>query len=607
MFDANTTGEKQPKRQEIPKNKEEASIDWGVDQQETQQNENLGRERMVAALQELKEKRERRGESRLRPKVSLRIDGSAIENHQLDIIDVSDDLVNPRSEAYFKLTGGITEKVYQRFREQDEALQSPEGEILDVPREFMVYTPKDKTKTDGFDLADAWKMQKGKITFRISKGTREQYEEIRSTIGLVQAEIDPSASAQELASAFEEFLSEFAGTDEKALHEPGEKDELEYKRARLAWWQKRDVVEVSEEEAKKLVRREVFPGYQTMVMEGFHEPLLEKEPYAIYHEHIGSLDSVPAVVQSGLISTSERRKRGLFASGLSSSEDIMSGGADSVFTRILRTNDTWEDSKIAFPKHGFLYVLKPSLFDRTDVYSYGEDSYGSTHPGYMEYRKTIEETIDSTRGGGIAATNNEQMFRTGIAKEEIVAMVCQDTGWGDWVSAQLEKKGIISLGGIPKEKIHHLDRQAFAKLCANASLEELHGTSVEELIGNMYKDWVVKKTQEEGVVKLGNKTIEEIWVMDEAIRRTFLEQLHSDPNTWKQFKMVPLHQMIMWFDDGDQRTGLLRRFREQGVQEVNGVPVQEFVRYASEDRNIIDIATKGRYSNRLLDRPQAQE
>ncbi len=144
-------------------------------------------------------------------------------------------------------------------------------------------------------------------------------------------------------------------------------------------------------------------------------------------------------------SSEERAASGVMAMGLSSEIDHITGGSDSVFTRIL-VNNLGQDlnNKGIF----FLYTL--DLLN-TSTYQYHEDVFGTReevcyfkqHNGSYYTRDNI---IDFIRTEGLTPNfKNEVMIKAGVRPDDVVGVVTPNQQWSDGLKHSLRQRGMLSL------------------------------------------------------------------------------------------------------------------------------------------------------------------
>ena len=420
------------------------------------------------ALQGLKNQElEKSYEGVLRMRTEVICDRDHIEGQRIDIIDKSDvglTEVRLKVRDHSSLIAALKRK-YLELEDRKQELNLAESETKGADEKIYV----DKFVYEGVnnkrpqELCQAFVLQKGDIKVYIADPTKRargrlttiytnnnQSGLVRSALGLVKIEMPAGMDPIEIEQTVDEILEKDLGIN-NALSEVTEEAAQEYKESRLKWQYKIEgELSVEEKErAERLERKEVFPGYSTLVEEGKYLEYLEKygdDLRAIHNMGIASAEDLKMVFTQGLMCTTERFSRGLMRGGLSSVRDMDSGGADNVFTRIMGKEKRAELG-------GVVLILKPEIFDRTDWYSYSSDTYGSTDRSEFKKRMSPDEVFDFVANSGDYIRNNEQMFRMGIGAEYIE---------GVEVDAQFREEMIESL--------------------RNSGIEEINGRRIEEII-----------------------------------------------------------------------------------------------------------------------------
>ena len=404
---------------------------------------------------------ERTGEIVVRPRTEIVCDHDHIEGQKIDIINKRD---RGTIEFRFKLrapTEVLTALATKPEGEEENAqteITTPSGAVL--RRGKITY--ECASSDSSYELCDASVFEKGGVKVFIADPSSRNGEKwditipynsgrlVRTAMGLVKVEVpsgtDPKATEQILGEILEKDL----GIPD-ALGEVPEEAEREYKMARYKWQHMitGDLTPEQMEQAEKLHREEVFPGYTTLVERGKHEEYLGRygeDIRAIHHLWTGSAKSIYRILTQGLMCTTERYSRGVMKSGMSSTIDMDTGGADSVFTRI--TNEA-ERGKM----NGAVVVFKPEVFDRTDWYSYNYDTYGSTDDEYFVDRLSPDTIFDTiTNPNSYYSSCNEQMFRTGIGAGFVESIeVGSDSR--DGIIAELRSMGLEEIDGKPIEEV----------------------------------------------------------------------------------------------------------------------------------------------------------
>lgn len=404
---------------------------------------------------------ERTGEIVVRPRTEIVCDHDHIEGQKIDVINKRD---RGAMEFRFKLRAptevmaALATKPEGEGEGAQDEITTPSGAVL--RRGKITY--EGASSDSSYELCDASVFEKGGVKVFIADPSYRNGDNwditipynssrlVRTAMGLVKVEVpsgtDPEATEQILGKILEKDL----GIPD-ALGEVPEEAEREYKMARYKWQHMitGDLTPEQMEQAEKLHREEVFPGYTTLVERGKHGEYLERygeDIRAIHHLWTGSAKSIYRILTQGLMCTTERYSRGVMKSGMSSTIDMDTGGADSVFTRI--TNEA-ERGKM----NGAVVVFKPEVFDRTDWYSYNYDTYGSTDDEYFVDRLSPDTIFDTiTNPNSYYSSCNEQMFRTGIGAGFVESIeVGSDSR--DGIIAELRSMGLEEINGKPIEEV----------------------------------------------------------------------------------------------------------------------------------------------------------
>ena len=404
---------------------------------------------------------ERSGETAVRPRIEIVCDHGHIEGQKIDVINKRD---RGMMEFSFKLRAPTEAMAALATKSEGEGenaqaeITTPSGAVL--RRGKITY--ESASSDSSYELCDASVFEKGGVKVFIADPSSRNGEDelisivynnshlVRTAMGLVKVEVpsgtDPEATEQVLGEILEKDL----GIPD-ALGEVPEEAEREYKMARYKWQHviAGDLTPEQMEQAEKLHREEVFPGYTTLVDRDKHVEYLGRygeDIRAIHHLWTGSAKSIYRILTQGLMCTTERYSRGVMKNGMSSTTDMDTGGADSVFTRIANEAQRGE-------MNGAVVVFKPEVFDRTDWYSYNSDTYGSTDDDYFVERLSPDTIFDKTTNpSSYYSSSNEQMFRTGIGARFIESIeVGSDSR--DGIIAELRSMGLEEINGKPIEEV----------------------------------------------------------------------------------------------------------------------------------------------------------
>lgn len=404
---------------------------------------------------------ERTGETVVRSKTEIVCDYDHIEGQKIDVINKRD---CGTMEFRFKLRTptevmtAMAMKLSGEDKSDQTEVTTPSGAIL--RRGEITY--KGASSDISYELCDASVFEKHGVKVFIAdpasrngenqsiSGVYNNSKHIRTAMGLVKVEVPISMDPEAIEKNLGEILEKDLGIPD-ALGEVSEEAERKYKIARYRWQYAitDELTPKQVEQAEKLDREEVFPGYTTFVERGKHQEYLSEygeDVRAVHDLRTGSAKSIYRILTQGLMCTTERYSRGVMRKGMSSATDIDTGGADSVFTRI--ANEAQRGMM-----NGSVVVFKPEIFDRTDWYSYGGDTYGSTDDESFARRLSPDAIFTRTTGPtNFYPSGNEQMFRTGIGAN-FVESIEVDSYFRDEIITELRSMGLEEIGGRPIEEV----------------------------------------------------------------------------------------------------------------------------------------------------------
>lgn len=195
--------------------------------------------------------------------------------------------------------------------------------------------------------------------------------------------------------------------------------------------------------------RKVADGYWTLY-DPENVALAKKYGAAyIYHE-ASSIDAAANVLSSGeLLATTNRYGRGIFATGASSFADMGTGGADSVFTRIVFDNQVGKENR--YGNFGdYVFVFDPKVLERTDWYAYDGDRFGTTEDYAFNIRYGTAEHFKRSRNN--YRRGNEIMFRKTVPLDTLTEVRVPSRDRQALID-KLHSVGILQINGIRLEDL----------------------------------------------------------------------------------------------------------------------------------------------------------
>lgn len=249
---------------------------------------------------------------------------------------------------------------------------------------------------------------------------------------------------------------------------------------------------------------DVVPGHASVVIPGQAEAYYKAGVRGLIHT-IQNTDKIVDIIADGLLSsTQERLTMRKVITGMSSSADLKSGGAEYVFTRMIT-------EKMGNPSvNGAVISFNLDLLDRSDWFAYPADKYGSTyvndeasqgaisdalktialrtHPNTETFlnqmrsdqatgsgansfwtrptgRELIKEIDKNTYGGtsSVSNTRNEAMFQNHIPVSMMNYIVVTDENQKKTIVDKLAERGITEVNGAPVADFIRVQATLFAE------------------------------------------------------------------------------------------------------------------------------------------------
>lgn len=231
-------------------------------------------------------------------------------------------------------------------------------------------------------------------------------------------------------------------------------------------------VDASGDRLKNLRFEEVYPGYFTVVDPSLPETLKEAGARYLYSTS-DNPERVWQQLTGGQKASLTRFQEGILIQGKSSSSDFGTGGAFSVFTRLV-TESAIQKAKSGDGGSSYSYnyeskfndwggsrpyklILNRRLLERLDWYGYNGDNYGRS-TGLTDQNKAekLVKTINDNY-----SSSNELMFPVGNDSAYVDFVVCNTAQQKTDLIAMLESKGITEFNGKPLDKFIRVEEKFF--------------------------------------------------------------------------------------------------------------------------------------------------
>lgn len=386
-------------------------------------------------------------------------------------------------------------------------------------------------------------------------------------LGMVQINVPCFEGAEPDWGAVETQVSQILADlldSAEGLNRPDAEAETTHKLDCYGWHHKLEPGQIKDAQpiAGNLKRSEVFPGHSAVIEPGKHlKYQQEYGRFAFFHRLYNPESATQILAAGGLMSSQRRFSLGSDIEGMSTSMDFEHGSANRVFTRMCLEND---GSSVGFdqqlsPSDCFL-IFDPSLADRTDYFAYGEDRYGSMLPANFENRQSPQEMFEDQKTRGYNP-KNEQMFEAGISTRDFRAVACPEN---------------------PEDK-----RQLTEALMKNLLPDK-----------DQRREFFLRGPQAVAEFLEENYQIPDpvnrLWAAGPQAVAEFLSGLGIDliqmavekgPGSFRIKTMT----VDSWLNSNG-RMRLINHLRENGVESINGRPVEEFVVEANWHSDFVELA-----------------
>lgn len=203
---------------------------------------------------------------------------------------------------------------------------------------------------------------------------------------------------------------------------------------------------------------EVYPGYFTVLDPSLPDRLAEQGARYLYST-AETAERVLELLLEGQKASATRFGEGRLVQGKSSSSDFGTGGAFSVFTRLV--TDSAIQKKHSFMNWGgsrpFKVILSRDLLARLDWYGYNGDNFGrTTGLTAAHHGEALVKTIQDSY-----ASSNELMFPVGNAPAFFDFVVCETEAQRKKLLELLAAQGLESFNGKPLEQFVRVEKTFF--------------------------------------------------------------------------------------------------------------------------------------------------
>lgn len=190
---------------------------------------------------------------------------------------------------------------------------------------------------------------------------------------------------------------------------------------------------------------EVYPGHKTLYSETMGKHFEKEFGHMVHAGSPPAKIAASIISDTGLMSSNKRFNSGIFTTGMSTSTDFATGGADGVFMRLQsKPSITGSGGGSGFR----VEIDTAKVMGRMDWWAFNHDNYGRA--GYDEYssRWAVGAMKKGSETGG-----NEVMAPDGVPPSAIRRMVCGSASYRDQVLAELRASGVTKINGKKIEDV----------------------------------------------------------------------------------------------------------------------------------------------------------
>lgn len=204
------------------------------------------------------------------------------------------------------------------------------------------------------------------------------------------------------------------------------------------------------ESPELLKEEEIYPGKKAWSVSDLSNQMREAGAYGLFaslssKNSYDAADTIILMLKNGALSTQDRFEAGLFKYGMSSEEDLKSGGGDYVFTRLCT-----EKMQLNLKNFSSDVIM---LFDLDAVnhgsYGYHEDYWGAKNSSYLWFGSYADRSnlIDLAKKLTPINGKNEIMIKNRIKPEYIRGILVESKIAKEVIKEKLKKAGIKSFNG----------------------------------------------------------------------------------------------------------------------------------------------------------------
>ena len=218
---------------------------------------------------------------------------------------------------------------------------------------------------------------------------------------------------------------------------------------------------------ERMYKQEVYPGQYIWAIQGLANEVKAAGGLGLMHGVFGSdfneaTGRLINMLKSGILSTQDRFQAGIIAHGTSCEDDLKSGGAESVFARLI-TEKMSKDPE-SYGLNGKMQILCDlDLVERVG-FVYSSDQYGTKEAMTYSARPSILQLTEKCQKAPDYSKSNEVCIRNRIPPERFKGVLVKDNIEKTKIINALKLEGLITLdtlnheciNGVPVDQFIHV-------------------------------------------------------------------------------------------------------------------------------------------------------
>ena len=208
---------------------------------------------------------------------------------------------------------------------------------------------------------------------------------------------------------------------------------------------------------ERMYQQEVYPGQYIWAIDGLAREVRAAGGLGLMHGVFGNdfddtIGRLINMLKTGILATQDRFQAGIIAEGASCYDDLSSGGAESVFARLVTEN--MSKNPTDYPLNGNMQILCDlDLVERVG-FVYSADDYGTKEESSYSNRPSLLQLVENCQINPGDFTSNEVCIRNHIPPERFKGVLVLNQWRKTEVIKALKLEGLITLDNLKGECIN---------------------------------------------------------------------------------------------------------------------------------------------------------